>query len=192
MRSNDDLFLNCFPDATFYMFLSTLTENYPKRSPNGTTLLRKNRVFFDSFPKSSPTGPQGGSRPPKRHQNGAPGHQNGVPGPLKFGFWDPKSCWKEAGGLCFQITKKRCLKKKVRVWSFRITNKKGCQELNIIIDPLIHIQYDRCIHSGKTSCFIHPYHNAKFPTCELHRVQRLRKPRSTGVNHVFIELWLRH
>ena len=88
--------------------------------------------------------------------------------------------------------KKSVWNKKMRVWSFRISNKKGCQELNIIIDPLIHIQYDRCIHSVKTSCFIHPYHNAKFPKCELHRVQRLRKPRSTGVNHVFIELWLRH
>ena len=32
----------------------------------------------------------------------------------------------------------------VRVWSFRITNKKGCQELNIIIDPLIHIECYRC------------------------------------------------
>ena len=90
MRSNDDFFLNCFPDATFYMFLSTLTENHAKRSPNGTSILRKNGVFFDSFPKSSPTGPQGGSRPPKRHRNGAPGHQNGARGPSNRGFLWPE------------------------------------------------------------------------------------------------------
>ena len=61
----------------FFEFFTTFEILVSKRCPNGTTLLRKNGSLFDSFPQSGPTGLQGWSRPPKRHQNGAPGHQNG-------------------------------------------------------------------------------------------------------------------
>ena len=60
-----------------FVLFTTFEILVPKRCPKWTSNPRKNGSCFDNFPQSGPTGLQGWSRPPKRHQNGAPGHQNG-------------------------------------------------------------------------------------------------------------------
>jgi len=100
-------FLTAFWTPTFHTFFVICMVLGPKRGSKGTTLLRKNCSIFDRFPQSGQSEPRGGPRPPKKHQNGAPGHQNGPQVIPKFKFcanlgqpntqsctrssWEPKS-----------------------------------------------------------------------------------------------------
>ena len=62
----------------------------PNGVPEGRHTNALFRPIFGKFPQSGQSGPQGGPRPPKRHQNGARGYQNGAPRPPKFRFWASK------------------------------------------------------------------------------------------------------
>ena len=86
--------------------LATFVEWVRKWSQNGRGFCCEMAPFFDRFPQSGHSGPQGGSRPPKRHQHGAQGCQHGAPRPPKLRFWTQKCGPKGTRVLSFRMIKK--------------------------------------------------------------------------------------
>ena len=100
------VFLNAFWTQTVCMFFTTVADSGPETDPNWTEICGKMIHFLNRFPQSDPTGPRGGSRPLKRHQNGVQWCQNGAPRPPKLRFWNQTCDQKGPRVLSFQMVKK--------------------------------------------------------------------------------------